>query len=525
MNNIETLKSNLRIEKVAAHYATLHKSGSNYKMLCPFHDDNHPSLVIHTGRQFFKCHACGEGGDVFKLVQQFEHCSFKEALDKLGADSQGKVIAAAVETGLALSPSFNACENEYCGSVRPTDRASPVSTTDAANKEFIRMLLPYASGDTELSQAYIDFEVGLAPHLLPPKWKVFAGRIIFPIRDDNGYLVGFGGRLTQAVNSQQPKYINSSADSGFRKGNVLYGLFRAKDTIKENGRVFVVEGYRDVMAMHAAGYSETVGLCGTALADGQAELLKSLNADIILVLDGDGAGRKAAGHNMALLQAKGLETSVVYLTEGEDPDSLFRQMGKDKFRMWIEIILRPADITEEWLVTLLLMFPQAILRVKGEYYDFPSLLDSLLVTDNIPFVSLDHSRLLDLLMDEYEQRQAGEVFTTGLVLEDIEDEGLREVAITLYARHNQLITHLAIQSGLEVIDNDKDMDKFTDFIIFFIHEYYESRLYAQIRAITKSLNRHPVKDGEYTLLAELDERREMLASVSQRLDRTGAVVN
>lgn len=376
MTDIQTIKSRLRIEQVAARYGTLHKSGSNYTMLCPFHDDHHPSLMIHVGKQFFKCHACGVGGDVFTLVQQLENCSFREVIDKL------------VETRLALSTTTPKLTNiDKAGSAnqeRATGcskrgKASLVSTRD--NEEFLQMLLPYASGNAELSGTYLDFEVGMAPRLLPPKWKAFAGRIIFPIRDEMGELVGFAGReekggikvkgeglkakdeeLTLDPSSfsldPSPKYLNSSSASGFRKGDILYGLFRAKAAIRETGRVFVVEGYKDLLAMHAAGLKETVALCGTALTANQLDMIRRLEADVWLVLDGDGPGREAAEKLQERFRQEGMEANTIHLPEEEDPDSLFRQFGRDGFERWMQQATSPLSPLEEELMALLLLLPQ-----------------------------------------------------------------------------------------------------------------------------------------------------------------------
>jgi len=502
MVDLQTLKSQLRIEQVAAHYGTLHKTGQTYKMLCPSHDDHHPSLVIHPGKQFFKCHACGTGGDVFRLVQAFEKCGFSEAVAKLGGQRTKQVESA-----------------------RP--RVSPEK-----NGEFLGLLLPYASGHGELSETYLDFEVGLAPRMLPREWKAFAGRIIFPIRDEQGCLVGFGGRtperditggsIPEEATEMAAKYINSSAASGFRKGDVLYGLFNARQAVRECRQVFVVEGYRDVLAMHAAGYRNTVGLCGTALAEGQIRLLKGLDAEVVLLLDGDKAGRSATTRNKGLLQAAGIEPVVVSLPEGCDPDSLFRQSARKAFRAWMEAALHPAGITEEWLMTLLLMYPDKFLYAKGMYYNFLSLMESLMQTDNVPFVDPIHQQLFKALTD-HRRHEEQKAFPLPFELKDIGDETLRLAASELLLRQRQIILDIGQHYRTGESDPDVEIEQFTAFVLFFIHEYYESRIYAQIRALSGSLAHHPGVEGQTSLLAQLEERRDMFSTLSALLERTGAI--
>ena len=258
--NTKQLKAANPIERVAARYGRLQKAGANFKMLCPFHDDHHPSLMLHVGRQFFKCHACGAGGDVIGLVMGMESCSFAEAVKKLGGEthSTNKLI-----------------DSDAKVSVSPPERRQGVchSHPDKLSEEqqtFLRSLLPFASGHSELSPTWLDFGLGLAPAFVPDAFRAMRGRIIFPIYDAAGVLTGFGARRKDG---DSPKYINSANNALFDKSRTLYGIHRATEAIRRAGFVFLVEGYKDVLAMHAAGYCNTVALCGTALTDGQAEIL------------------------------------------------------------------------------------------------------------------------------------------------------------------------------------------------------------------------------------------------------------
>jgi len=337
MNRIEQLKSTLRIEQVAARYGEVRKSGANYTMRCPFHDDHHPSLTLNPLRQTFKCFACGASGDVITLVMKQEGCDFKEAVKRL-----------------TPTPSCTTFARGYPH--RSPSGLSGNSPLEQENGVFLRTLLPWHPGNQELTDTYLRFEVGQAAHLQPKAWNLFAGRVIFPLRDGEGKLVGFAGR--QGEQGTGPKYINSPASSGFRKGELLYGLWQGRETIRRKGRLFVVEGYKDVLAMHAAGLEETVAVCGTALTDAQLEGIAGLDVDVWLVPDGDTAGQKAGGLWLERLRERGVEAAVVELPEGEDPDSLFARLGAKGLAQWIEKIVHRPSVAEEELMAFLLLCPQ-----------------------------------------------------------------------------------------------------------------------------------------------------------------------
>lgn len=177
--NMQQLKAANPIERVAARYGTLLRSGANYKMLCPFHDDHHPSLGIHVGGQYFKCHACGAGGDVVGLVMGLERCSFAEAVKRLGGDSRGEAVPA----------TRNVQERTKQVVPEPTPKATPEATPEQtlarkqgmeANVRFLSSLVPSASGHTELSATWLDFGVVQATAFVPDDYRYLRNRIVFP---------------------------------------------------------------------------------------------------------------------------------------------------------------------------------------------------------------------------------------------------------------------------------------------------------------------------------------------------------
>lgn len=308
INNIK--QSAPQIEEVIGRYVQLTRKGKSLLGLCPFHEDHHPSLSVNPEKQYFTCFACGEKGDVIHFLQKIEGVSFGEAVKKLKVENGKMKIKSEVKPEIKLTKSV--CE------------------TEKQNLQFFSSLLPAASGDSDLTPTWLDFGVGTSPAMVVGEWKAMRNRLVFPIRDEEGILVGFGARrLTEVPGS--PKYINSPTSELYRKNEILYGLHIARKAIREKQYAILVEGYKDVLAMHAAGFSNTVALCGTALCDGHIVLLKKYTSRVLVMLDADTAGRKASEKAVSLLRMQGIRAYGIELPEGEDPDSLFRLWGKDRF--------------------------------------------------------------------------------------------------------------------------------------------------------------------------------------------------
>ena len=337
------------IEEVVAAYVPLQRSGAGYVGLCPFHADKHPSLHVHPGKQFFKCFACGEGGDLFAFVQKIEGCSFTEAMGKLAKrysiDSREWTV------------------DNYEGKKKRTDGKRTAGSSDnsqlsirtigAANRLFASLLQPYVPEDEALRETYRLFGVGIAPPEVPADYRKMRSRLIFPIRDEKGGLVAFAARR-RTDGEEGAKYVNSPASPVYSKNRVLYALDRAGEAIRERRFVFVTEGYKDALAMHAAGFTNTVALCGVAFTTGHIRLLAGYTQRIVLLLDADGAGEASMEKIVAMLScgtgpegerlepACLFEVSRMQLPYGEDPDSLLHGAGLVSFRRQITASLHLA---------------------------------------------------------------------------------------------------------------------------------------------------------------------------------------
>ena len=335
---IEEVQQRADIVEVISRYVTLKKAGRNWKGLCPFHPDKNPSFVVSPEKQLFHCFGCGAGGNVFTFLMRYEKISFYEALKTL-ADSYGIEL-----------PS------------RPTGgrREHLFEINSLASEFFHRTLLSpregrrareYLLGRGIEPSLWEDYLLGFAPegwdslvrHLREKGVKMedaealglvlqgregswydrFRSRIIFPIRDLRGRVIGFGGRI---IGKGEPKYLNSPETELYRKGNSLYGIFAAKDYIIKEGKAILVEGYFDLLTLAQRGVREAVATLGTALTSQQLRLIRRLGGRRgVLLFDGDDAGRKAALRAVETAAEEGFYVEVVLLPPGEDPDTYFRQ--------------------------------------------------------------------------------------------------------------------------------------------------------------------------------------------------------
>ena len=348
--NIDQIKRSVRLEEVAGHYVKLSRRGKLFIGLCPFHADHHPSLTVDPQKQTFTCYACGEHGDVIAFVQKAEKCSFAEAVEKLSPVTSLPMThpLPPLERGKVTPGPIN--EKTECPMVSPSplERGQGVCyLTVQKNNQFLQALLPYACGDSDLTPAYLDFEVGVSPGMVPKEWYKMRNRVIFPLRDEMGGLIGFAARKQPDGDPDEPKYRNTSVEEGYRKSENLYALNLAKEAIRQDGFAFVVEGYKDAIAMHAAGFRNTVALCGTAMCDGHVALLKRYTSQVTVLLDGDRAGEKGSTEAVAILRREGLWAVKGQLPAGEDPDSLFRLWGKEAFVSFIRGLRKQLLSSEE----------------------------------------------------------------------------------------------------------------------------------------------------------------------------------
>lgn len=294
--------------------------------MCPFHADRHPSLHVNVKDQYYKCFACGEGGDLFKFVQKMEGCDFREALKKLAG-------------WYGLSDTDDWQPVKY----PPVRREQPTKSVELVNPIYVDSLLrnhrmvlglleEYVPDNEVLRDTYKTFEVGVASSFLPYDYNDLCNRLIFPIRNEHGDLVAFAGRYRgDTKGTDIRKYVNSPDSPIYHKSKILYGLYQAQEAIKQHKFVYITEGYKDVLAMHAAGYRNTIAICGTALTEEHVELLSRYTRYAIVMLDGDEAGQTNGLKSARLLASKSFAVGRIILEPKHDPDSLLGEMGLQSF--------------------------------------------------------------------------------------------------------------------------------------------------------------------------------------------------
>ena len=337
---------------VVSDYVTLRRSGKNYMGLCPFHDEKTPSFSVNPEKQIFHCFGCGKGGSVFTFLVEHENVTFVEAVHHIARrlnitipDTQGEREAGSEAESLARVTRFAALF--FHDRLLNSDRDSVVrkyAEKRGLSEETIKSFgLGYApdSWNDLLSAARekgigADWLVkaGLAKTGEQRTYDAFRKRLIFPIQAPSGRVVGFGGRALS--DEDQPKYLNSPESPIYRKSQVLYGLYQARDALRRQGQALVVEGYMDLLGLHEQGIQGVVALCGTALTREQARLLARYGQQAYLVYDSDQAGVRATWRAIEPLVESGLWTRIVRLPEDYDPDSYVREHGPDGFMKLVE---------------------------------------------------------------------------------------------------------------------------------------------------------------------------------------------
>jgi len=352
MDFAQQLKAQVDIVRVASDYVRLRRFGNRYSGLCPFHNEKTPSFSIYTEHQFFKCFGCDAKGDVFNFVMMIEGITFWEALRKL-ADQHGIALprqsfasdedtrqrAALFEMHEIATEHFRsnlAASNPAAGQVREYIAQRNVT---AATAQKFSLGLADPSGRALLR---ILDQRGFKPDVLETSGLVarserdgsfydrFRNRLIFPIQNESGKVIAFGGRALDP--DERAKYLNSPETKIYKKSNVLYNLNRAKETAMKQDRIVLVEGYMDVIGAWQAGVTEVVATCGTALTTEQIRAMKRHSQNLHLNFDPDAAGSNAAERSIKLLLDENVRVRIVELEGGLDPDEYCAKHGAEAYQ-------------------------------------------------------------------------------------------------------------------------------------------------------------------------------------------------
>ncbi|WP_139490488.1 DNA primase [Brevibacillus dissolubilis] len=359
---VNQVRAAVDIVDIVGEYVQLRKSGRALVGLCPFHSEKTPSFNVNADRQFFHCFGCGAGGDVFSFVMQIEQLTFPETLTKL-----------ADRAGIAL-PSFSRDEEDT-----PERRGKKLMYEGhnfvaklyhhvLTNTPYGAQAMQYLEKRGITRQSIDEFQIGFAPDSwdftksflekrgYPLQLMVeagilaqsengriydrFRGRVIFPIHDSQGDVIGFGGR---SLDGSNPKYLNSPESPLFNKSRTIFNLHRARQVIRKRNQAILFEGYADVIAAWQAGFHQGIATLGTAFTEMHAQIIRRNAEQVVLCYDGDFAGQEATAKAIEILQKAGCTVRIAPLPQGIDPDDYIRQHGAEKFSQ--QVLLQAMPIT------------------------------------------------------------------------------------------------------------------------------------------------------------------------------------
>ncbi len=392
---LEEIRNRCDIVDIISEYVPLKPAGKGFKALCPFHEEKTPSFMISTEKQLFHCFGCGEGGNVFNFVMKFEKVDFFEAV-KMLAKKAGVILPADEKKENLL---YRQKERMYKLNSLAANYFRECLFRAPRGKKIINYLKKRGINDKTVEK----YRLGYAPD----KWDVltnflkkkgysyeelikaglikkskiegkyidyFRDRIIFPIFNVQGKIIGFGGRV---LDDSMPKYINSPETLIYNKGSNLYSLNFAKEDIRKKNRVIVVEGYTDILIVQQYGFNNGVASLGTALTTKQIELIKRFTDTVLIAYDADSAGNMATLRSLDLLIKAGLEIKVIALPQGNDPADFLIKKGNKAFQSLIDSSLSLMNYKLK-----LLYAKYSINTIEGKVKIIKEILPTLNVIDN-----------------------------------------------------------------------------------------------------------------------------------------------
>ncbi|MBC8485697.1 MAG: DNA primase [Bacteroidetes bacterium] len=344
-DTIQTIIETARVEEVIGDFVTLRKRGVNYVGLCPFHNEKTPSFTVSPAKGIYKCFGCGKAGNPINFVMDHEHYSYPEALRYL-AKKYNIEIEEEEQTPEQLQE-LNEKESLYSVSafaqkyftdrLNNSEEGKAIGLSYFKNRDFRehtieKFQLGYSPDSWDaftkyaLENGYKEeylIKSGLTIDKNGKRFDRFSARVIFPIHNLSGRVIGFGGRILKSAENK-PKYVNSPESDIYNKSKVLYGIYFAKSAVISKDNCYLVEGYTDVISLHQAGFENVVASSGTSLTTDQIRLIKRYTPNITILFDGDEAGLKASFRGIDMILEQGMNVKIVMFPEGEDPDSYVR---------------------------------------------------------------------------------------------------------------------------------------------------------------------------------------------------------
>lgn len=501
---IQKIQDEARVEDVVGEFVTLKKRGANLLGLCPFHNEKTPSFNVNPARNIYKCFGCGKAGGPVQFLMDYQQMSYPDALRYL-----------AKKYNIEIEEKID--ENEQKEQIEKQNLAESIHIANGFAQKFFtdymlhndagKIGLAYFKERGFLTHTIEKFQLGYAPDapdaltkaalkagyqldvlkkagLTSPKenstYDFFRNRVMFPIHNMTGKVVGFGGRI-MVKDEKAPKYVNTPESEVYQKSKILYGAYFAKNAIRKKDECLMVEGYTDVISLHQAGIENAVASSGTALTPDQIRLIKRITPNITMLYDGDAAGIKAALRGTDLILEEGMNVRVVILPNPEDPDSYVRKVGEAAFSQYIKdnrkdlILFKTSLLAEEVkndparkselirdIISSIAKIPDAIQRMVyiKECSQLFEIHEQILITE---VNKLRRKRSADLAKAEGKQEE------TALVNEDKLPQAIHQEQFNEATSHTHIIemdiARILMEFGSWKTETEEDSPTVTQYVL------------------------------------------------------------
>jgi len=487
--SIQEIQSRIDIIDVVGSFVKLKKRGTNYLGLCPFHNEKTPSFTVSPGKEIYKCFGCGKSGNTIGFVMEHEKYSYVEALRWLA--NRYNVVLEETDT----SPEYKAqqqtadslyiinqfAQGFFSEQLFDTDEGQTIALSYLRERGFRDDIIrkfqlgynPSARDSftqTALAKQYnpeLLVKSGLVANREGSMYDNYRGRIIFPIHNQSGKVMGFGARVIKS-NDKAPKYINTPENEIYVKSRILYGSYFARTAIDKADECLLVEGYTDVISLHQAGIENVVASGGTSLTTDQLRLIKKYSNNLTIIYDGDSAGVKAALRGLDLALDEGLNVRLVLIPDGEDPDSYVRLVGAQAFNEFIQkekkdfilfqlqVSLQEAGNDSVKKSQVVNQVAESISRInRAEDFtrrqDYIKQVSGMLKVEEAGFTNLVNTIIRDRISrEENRQRQKQEPEpATDSVEQSTPESQAGTQLLNAYEKHEQAIIRCLIEYGLK----------------------------------------------------------------------------
>jgi len=530
----DQVRASVNIVDVVGEYVRLRPSGpSRYMGLCPFHNEKKPSFTVHVVHQFYKCFSCGAGGDVFKFVQETQGISFYEALkwlaDRCGitmpkrggySDEDSRKRAAIFQMHELAQENFRANLKSPAGEAA----RAYLARRGVAPETIERFGLGYSLGSgrallrlfegKDFSASQVEESGLVGKRQDGGMYDRFRNRLMFPIHDESGRIIAFGGRALAA--DDEPKYLNSPETAIYKKSRVLYNLHRAKESIRKEDRVILVEGYMDAIGVSAAGFGGVVASCGTSLTTDQIQSLRRHSTNIVMNFDPDPAGANATEKRIDALLQEGMQVRILELDDGLDPDEYCKDRGAEAYAAklgdakgyfhWLADRARARfDIhTSEGVVSVLKFLMPAVQRISDR-------LERVAIANDVAsYIGVERGMVLDSFRKAVADRQENGFQRPKVALRP-DERMLLNVIVSDAEIRDQVIEELKTIEALHNFPSRKIFQA-----IFSLHDGGGTIAYDEVHARLEESDQHLLADAVLNEDAHATHEEVLAALASMR---------